>query len=88
MYVYQSQFCSCFNVAEVVFQLFRDYIYGFVKGKRWVNEKLTTPYNTWISVGDIFHVFASLANLTEFLILCVLLFSVGCIILMRYLEIP
>ena len=46
-----------------------------------------TLYNTWISVGDIFHVFASLANLTEFLILCLLLFSVGCIILTRYLEI-
>ena len=32
--------------------------------------KLTTSYDTWISVGDIFHVFASLTNSTEFLILC------------------
>ena len=39
--------------------------------------KLRTSYDTWISVGDIFHVFASLTNSTEFLILCWLFFSVG-----------
>ena len=50
--------------------------------------KLATSYDTWISVGDIFHVFALLTNSTEFLILCWLLFSVGWIILTRYLEIP
>ena len=50
--------------------------------------KLTTSYDTWISVGDIFHIFASLTNSTEFLILYWLLFSVGWTILTRYLEIP
>ena len=50
--------------------------------------KLTTAYDIWTSVGDIFHAFASLTNLTEFSILCWLLFSVGWIILTRYLEIP
>ena len=41
-----------------------------------------------VAFGDIFHVFAALTNSTEFLILCWLLFSVGWIILIRYLEIP
>ena len=41
---------------------------------------LTTSYDTWISVGDIFRVFASLTNSTEFLILCWLLFGMGWII--------
>ena len=54
------------------------------KGSRWV---LTTTYDTWISVAFI-HVFASLTHLTEFLILCWLLFNVDWIILTRYLEIP
>ena len=50
--------------------------------------KLTTSYDTWISVGHIFHDFALLTNSTEFLILCWLLFSAGWILLTRYLEIP
>ena len=34
--------------------------------KRTDGYKLTIPYDTWISVGEIFHVFALLANLTVF----------------------
>ena len=86
MYVYQSQFCSSFNVVEIIFQIFYDDIIALSRGTD--GHKLTTSYDTWISVGDIFHVFALLTNSTEFLILCWLLFSVGWIILTRYLEIP
>ena len=56
--------------------------------RRTDGYKLTTSYDIWISVGDIFHVFASLTNSKDFLIFCWLLFSVGWIILTRYLEIP
>ena len=31
--------------------------------------KSTTSFDTWISVNDIFHVFTSLTNSTDFLIL-------------------
>ena len=50
--------------------------------------KSATSYDNWFSVGDIFHVFASLTNSTEFLIYFWLFFSVFWIILTRYLEIP
>ena len=49
---------------------------------------LTTSYDTWVLVGSIFHVFTSLKNSTELLILCWLLFSVVWIILTSYLEFP
>ena len=50
--------------------------------------KLSTSYDTWISVGIFSMLFALLTKSMEFLILCWLLFSVGWITLTRYLEIP
>ena len=35
VYVYQSQFCSRSNVVEVIFQIFYDDIYSFVRGNKF-----------------------------------------------------
>ena len=68
MYVYQSQFCFYFNVFEVIFQI--STMTSITLSRETDGCKLTTSFDTWISFGDIFHVFPSLKNSTEFLILC------------------
>ena len=50
--------------------------------------KFTTSKEVYISLGDIFHSFASSTNEYEFKTLCFILFKVGCIFLTKYFEVP
>ena len=49
---------------------------------------LSTSKEVCISLGDIFHSFAPSTNEDEFKMLCLLLLMVGCIILIKYFEVP
>ena len=49
--------------------------------------KFTTSKEVSISLGDLFHAFASSKTEDEFKTLCLFLFKVGCIVLTKYFEV-
>ena len=48
--------------------------------------KFATSKEVCISLGDIFHSFASSTDVDEIKTLCLFLFKLGCIILTKYFE--